>query len=138
MESFANTKYSKRLVTYDSSKNEGKGSKLHELRLFKESDDPLILVSYSMQEGIDLPYDNCRFQIFYKAPFLPTNDNQIKARMERDPNWYNIKAIQKVIQMWGRGMRAEDDYSRNYIIDKGFYRIIKNKKTPNEFLEAII
>lgn len=137
MDSFQLTPHSERLITYDSSIREGEGSKLEVLRKFKESDKPLILVSYSMQEGINLPYDNCRFQIFFKAPFLPVNDNQIKSRMKLDPNWYTIKALQKFTQMWGRGMRAEDDYAQNYIIDKGFYRIIKNKQLPNEVKEAL-
>jgi len=138
LDAYANSKYAERLVTYNNDIVEGRGSKTYELNNFKKSDEPLIMVSYSMQEGVDLPYNECRFQVFFKAPYLPLNDNQIKERMNRDPNWYNVKSMQRFVQMHGRGMRAEDDYCRNYIIDKGFYRLIKDKKLPKEVKEAIL
>lgn len=51
---------------------------------FKSSDKPLVLVSPSLDEGVDLPGDLCRFQIIYKIPYLDLGDVQIKRRMSLD------------------------------------------------------
>lgn len=127
---------SDRLITYDSSED-----KDHKINEFRESDD-LIMVSYSMTEGVDLPYDGIRFQVFYKIPYLSLADNQVKARLNVDPNWYNVKTMQTLLQAWGRGMRAEDDQCTNYVIDNGINRILHDKAfrnlVPDEFREAII
>lgn len=127
---------SDRLITYESS-----DEKDYAIRRFEESDD-LIMISYSMTEGINLPYDGIRFQVFYKIPYLSLADNQIKARLNVEPNWYNVKTMQTLLQAWGRGMRAEDDYCTNYVIDNGINRILHDKSfehlVPKEFREAII
>lgn len=124
-----------RLLSYSSSKE-----KTSAIEYFKESED-LIMVSYSMTEGVDLPYDGIRFQVFYKIPYLSLADNQIKARLRVDPNWYNVKTMQTLLQAWGRGMRADDDYCRNYIIDSSINRILHDSSfehlVPTEFREAI-
>ena len=124
-----------RLLSYSSSKE-----KTSAIEYFKESDD-LIMVSYSMTEGVDLPYDGIRFQVFYKIPYLSLADNQIKARLRVDPNWYNVKTMQTLLQAWGRGMRADDDYCKNYIIDSSINRILHDSSfehlVPTEFREAI-
>lgn len=123
-----------RLMTYSSQDKEDK------LRLFENSSN-LIMVSYSMTEGVDLPYDGIRFQVFYKIPYMSLADNQVKRRLELEPNWYNVKTMQTLLQAWGRGMRAEDDYCTNYVIDSSINRILHDKAfehlVPEEFREAI-
>jgi ATP-dependent DNA helicase DinG len=121
---------SNRLITYTSQSkdpNEKIDAKLDE---FKKSKQPKIMVSYSMNEGVDLPYDQCRFQIIFKIPFPYLGDNQIRARKQIDPNWYNVKTVQRLTQAIGRGMRAQDDYCTNYIIDKDF-QILQSRKFKN-------
>ena len=124
-----------RLMTYYSDDKE------YQIERFRESDNK-IMVSYSMTEGIDLPYDDLRFQVFYKVPYLSLADNQVKARLNLEPNWYNVKTIQTIIQSWGRGMRSSDDYCTNYMVDSGFNRILNDKSfaniLPTEFKEAIV
>lgn len=126
---------SDRLITYDSL---NKDSMINE---FKDSDDK-VMVSYSLQEGLNLPYDGIRFQVFYKVPYPFLGDNQIKARLKLDPNWYNMKTVQIIIQAWGRGMRAEDDYCMNYLLDSNFKNVIYGNRfrhlLPNEFKEAVL
>ena len=53
-----------RLITHD------KENKTEVIEKFIKSDEPLVLISPSMGEGVDLPGDLCRFQIIYKLPFL--------------------------------------------------------------------
>ncbi len=122
---FKNTKYKNRIT--------------ENIEEFKKSTQPLILISHNIQEGIDFKYDQCRFQILYKAPFPPLNDNQILKRLEYDQDWYCIKTMQKFQQTIGRAMRAKDDYCKNYLIDSGFYRILnpENPYLPFEIEESI-
>lgn len=126
---------SDRLMTYD------EYNKTEQIKIFEENEDK-VMVSYSLQEGLNLPYDGIRFQVFYKVPYPFLGDNQIKARMEKDPNWYNVKTVQTIIQSWGRGMRAEDDYCMNYLLDKSFQNIVYGEKfrrlLPDEFKEAVL
>lgn len=123
---------SSRLITYNSS-----DEKEDVLEYFEESDENDVIVSYSLQEGINLPYDNIRFQILFKTPFQSLADPQIKALSEIDPQWYNIETIRTIVQTIGRGIRAEDDYCCNYLIDSLFKQIINNKSFPTELKECV-
>lgn len=113
------------------------------LAKFENSKKPLVLLSPSMNEGVDLPYDNCRFQIIYKLPFPNTSDDQINMRIKKDKNWYPYQTVLNLIQTYGRGMRAEDDYCQTYIIDSRLKTYMEKSSTyknliPEFFKEAII
>lgn len=107
---------------------------------FKASDEPLVLVSPSMHTGVDLPYDQCRFQIIAKLPFPDLGDKQIKQRMEEDKSWYNWKTVNTLVQTYGRGMRAPDDWCATYVLDATFdapwFRKLLVRYAPEWFLEA--
>lgn len=120
-----------RLITYQNSYDKEK-----QLELFKNSSN-LVMCAYSLEEGLDLPYDGIRFQIFLKTPFPSLADNQIRARMKKDKRWYEILTARKLLQSWGRGMRAEDDWCKNYMLDTGFNAIIKKDFMPKEFKGAL-
>lgn len=105
---------------------------------FKSSDEPLVLISPSLDEGVDLPGDLCRFQIIYKIPYLDLGDCQIKMRMAMDSEWYDYRTTLRLIQTHGRGMRDENDYSRTYVIDSRFNSyVINNRMLPDSFRDAI-
>lgn len=137
-----NNIHNNRLMTYDSHSRDPNERIDAKLKEFKESKEPKIMASYSMNEGVDLPYDECRFQIIFKIPFPYLGDNQIRARKRIDNNWYNVKTVQKFIQAVGRGMRAEDDYCTNYVIDKDFDMLLYGpafkKILPENIRESII
>ncbi|MCL2116579.1 MAG: ATP-dependent DNA helicase [Methanobrevibacter sp.] len=128
---------SDRLITH---KNKNRESILNK---FEKSKKPLVLLSPSMNEGIDLPYDKCRFQIIYKLPFPNTADKQIDMRIKKDIYWYPYQTILNLVQSYGRGMRAEDDYCQTYIIDSRLKTYMEKssiyrKLIPNFFKKAII
>lgn len=101
---------------------------------FKASNDPLVLISPSMNEGVDLPGDLCRFQIIYKLPYPDLADKQIRLRANADEDWYNYKTALSLIQAYGRGMRSQDDYCTTYIIDSRIRQFInENKFMPDSF-----
>lgn len=110
---------------------------------FMDSDRPLVLVAPSVDEGVDFAGDLCTFQIIYKIPFPSLGDKQIKARMEKDKDWYAYKTVTSLVQAYGRGMRKHDDHCDTYILDADIEGVLKDKWRrcvyflPEYFLEAI-
>lgn len=102
----------------------------------KRSDNGII-VAYSLEEGLDLPNDDLRFQVLLKCPYPSLADKQIKARQKADYTWYLIETIRKIIQTVGRGMRNEDDYCTNYLIDTSFKNVLKNKYCPQYLKDSV-
>ncbi len=111
------------------------------LRMFESSNKPLVLVSPSMSEGVDLPYEKCQFQVIYKVPYPYLGDKQINQRKKKDPEWYAYKTVMTLMQAYGRGMRAENDNCDTYILDKNIQNILRSKMfrrlVPKFFSEAI-
>ena len=118
------------------------GNREKVLEEFKESDEPLVLISPSMNEGVDLPGDQCRFQIIYKIPYPNISDKQTKIRKGKEKIWYDYQTAINLVQTYGRGMRSEDDYCKTYFIDSRIKNYIKrdsfrNNLIPDFFKEAI-
>lgn len=90
------------------------------LEEFKQSDGNEILMSPAMFEGTDLKYDMSRFQIIPKVPFLSLGSKAIQKKQEQDPQWYDWRTAIRMIQSFGRSVRAEDDYAKTYILDGAF------------------
>jgi Rad3-related DNA helicase len=111
------------------------------LQQFEKTDKPMVLVSPSMSEGVDLPYEKCQFQVIYKIPFPYLGDKQVNSRKKHDPKWYAYKTIMTLIQAYGRGMRAEDDFCATYILDRNIKMLFNNPLykalVPRSFKEAI-
>jgi Rad3-related DNA helicase len=99
---------------------------------------PTILVSPSMENGIDLKDDLSRFQIILKVPFPSLASKRTKRRMELMPNWYNWKTTIDIVQSYGRSIRSETDWATTYILDESFDVLIKhyNGYFPKYFTEA--
>ncbi len=112
------------------------------LNYFEKDENPLVLVSPSMSEGVDLPYDKCRFQVIYKIPFPYLGDKQINMRRKTDQKWYAYKTVMTLMQAYGRGMRAEDDYCYTYILDSDINMVLKSpiyrSLVPDFFKEALV
>lgn len=123
---------SSRFITYENSEE-----KDEILEYFRESDSDDVIVAYSLEEGVDLPYDNIQFQIIFKVPYPFLGDPQVKARKDADADWYMTETIRKIVQILGRGMRAEDDSCTNYILDSSFKGILRNRLCPTELKECV-
>jgi ATP-dependent DNA helicase DinG len=111
---------SPRFVTHDSGPN-----RQAILEDFKRSPLPLVLISPSMDRGIDLPDDQCRFIIIVKVPYADLGDKQVQSRFHSGPTgkrWYVWSTACTLVQMTGRGMRHESDQCTSYILDRQFER----------------
>jgi ATP-dependent DNA helicase DinG len=96
------------------------------LDMFKESDQPLVLCSPSLERGVSLEQDLCRGIIVAKAPFGYLGDPIISARVYGSPLgkvWYDATMLNTVLQSTGRGMRSEDDSCETWILDEQFKRV---------------
>lgn len=105
---------------------------------FENIETPCILIGAGLKDGVDFKYEKCRFQIIFKMPY-PKYSGQIACRSSYDPSWYQYQTIMPLMQAYGRGVRAMDDYCDTYILDSDFERLIHNNYNFfNEyFIEAI-
>jgi Rad3-related DNA helicase len=76
-----------------------------------------ILVSPSIIEGTDFPYDAARFQIIGKLFFTDPRDPVAAERKRQDPQYPWYTAAMKVMQARGRVNRAADDFGETAICD---------------------
>ena len=110
------------------------------IEYFMESTaDNLVLISPSLQEGIDLTDDLSRFYILVKTPYPGLGDPWVKARMKADPMWYTLATIKSIVQASGRSVRSKDDFAIGYILDSSFaYFFNKNEDLfPDWWKEAL-
>ena len=117
-----------RLITHNSE------NRLLQLEKFKSSHEPLVLISPSMNEGVDLPGELCRFQVMYKIPYPDLGDKQVFLRNQIDDLWYDYKTAMELVQTHGRGMRYEEDYCMTYFIDNRLKGFITKDLYSNNFL----
>lgn len=89
----------------------------------RSAESGTLLLSPSMTTGVDLPYDECEYQVIPKCPFPPLGSPLIRARMARDKDYYPYVTMQTLVQMTGRGMRAQDDQCETIILDSNFGRL---------------
>ena len=100
-----------------------------------------VMISPSFDRGVDLPNEFCRCVIICKVPYLGLGDLQTKARMSKPDGqrWYNLKAIQSVVQMSGRGVRGGDDFCDCIILDRQFGNLLARTRhaLPKWWMDAI-
>lgn len=106
------------------------------------SDIP-VFFSVAMDEGVDLKYDKCRWQVLAKTLY-PYMTRRMKKRKEIESeqdfwSYYNRRAIIQLQQAYGRGVRAKDDECVFYVLDSSARKLIQmNAEQFNGwFLEAI-
>lgn len=103
---------------------------------FKRSKYPCILVSPTIDEGIDFPGDLCRYIIMMKVPFYDSRDPIISRLKKLDPTYTDRQTARTIIQTAGRGMRSQSDYCETFIID-GHWGYFKEKPYfPKYFSDA--
>ncbi len=129
--------HSDRIMTHDLK------TRTQVLENFKNTARPMVLLSPSMDRGVDLPDEQCRVVIIAKVPYPDLGDPQISKRVyaSRDGSrWYAHKAVSKIIQMSGRAVRSETDYAVTYILDEQFKRVYNDNKMmfPAWFKEALV
>ena len=122
-----------RMLLYNGSKEKNMCIKIHELS------ENTILVGPSLNEGIDLPGELCRFIIIMKVPYPSLADKLVKEKMKLFPLWYNSTTSNDIIQGIGRGVRYKDDWCVSYILDACFWKLYLETQDqyPKEFKQRL-
>ncbi len=128
-------KQNERIMTHNAE------DRTYQLEEFKNSPDPLVMLSPSFDRGVDLPDDQCRCIIVCKVPYLDLRDKQVAARLKAPggDQWYVFKALQTIMQMTGRGVRNENDFCDCYILDAQFNSLLARTRQyiPKWWMESI-
>jgi|694.fasta_scaffold14288_9 ATP-dependent DNA helicase DinG len=95
-----------------------RGTKLAPLvEKFKKCNEPSVLISPSMFEGLSLDDDLSRFQIYVKAPYASLGEKRVKYIADNYKQLYELQTILRIIQGAGRSVRSEEDYATTYMLD---------------------
>jgi ATP-dependent DNA helicase DinG len=104
------------------------------------STKPTVLVSPSLQTGLDLKDDLSRFQIIIKVPYPHLGDRWINAKKNLDQEWYYWQTALSLIQAYGRSVRSKEDWAHTYILDSAFGFFVNRNRNilPEWFVQAIV
>jgi ATP-dependent DNA helicase DinG len=119
---FANTEHAGRLLVVDRDGEMDTSGKL--VRHHIEFGQRTVLLSPSMQEGVDLPGESSTFQVICQVPFPDLSDPWTKQRSvsPHGRKWYAAQTAQTLTQALGRSVRSETDQCVSYILDSRFER----------------
>jgi Rad3-related DNA helicase len=107
---------------------------------FKRARGPLVLVSPSIEQGFDFPYDECEYVIVGKVPFPDTRSAIMRARIAATPGYRDHATMQRLVQMCGRGMRHDDDSCEVFIVDdhaRWFVGKLGHQLAPQWWMDAV-
>ena len=98
-----------------------------------------IVLSPSIEEGVDLKDNLSRFQIIAKVPYGYLGDPLVKLRSERYASSYARATILRIVQACGRSVRGVTDYAQTYILDSAFDQLLTRNPElfPEWFKEAL-
>lgn len=104
-----------------------------------ESEEPTVLFSPSMTEGLDLKDDLSRFSVIVKMPFAYL-DPYVKARMQRDSDWYAYMTALALVQATGRSNRHKEDKAHHYILDAAIINFLArySRLFPKWWMDAVV
>jgi Rad3-related DNA helicase len=119
-------------------------TRIQVLNKFKKSASNDVLVSPSMDRGIDLPGNQCSFVVILKIPSPNIGDAQISRRLYSTGKdgqiCHAMQTIRSMVQSTGRGVRFSGDTCVSYIIDTQFIRLYNENRwlIPRWWLEALV
>ena len=118
-----------RMLIYNGSREKISMVKLHQMS------ENTILVGPTLNTGVDLPGDDCRFIIILKVPYPSLADRLVNERNKLFPLWYNTHTSNEIIQGIGRGVRYNGDWCVTYILDACFFSLYQS--TKNQYSQEL-
>lgn len=106
---------------------------------WRETDRDMFF-SPAATDGVDLPYDDCRWQVLVKVPYPKPSDPRVRFLLDERKawNWYYEVTCQDVQQSVGRGVRDTDDKCSYYVLDASFFDVLNRASAPEWFKDAIV
>jgi Rad3-related DNA helicase len=136
---FKIAKYLQQHVKSDRLLIHGSEDRIQKLQEHMTSKKATVLLSPSMQEGVDLKDDLSRFQIICKVPYPYLGDKIVKKRMHRWPWWYPLQTAKTIVQSIGRSVRSSEDHAVSYILDADWDRFYSRNDSlfPESFRKSL-
>jgi Rad3-related DNA helicase len=106
----AHSRHAKRCIVHEN------GQAAAAVYKFKDSPAGSVLVSQSVGEGWDFPFDAARYQVIGKLPWVPPSPI-VQARAVQDPLYEKQLMVADIVQMCGRVMRDPKDWGETIIAD---------------------
>ena len=99
----------------------------------------IIILSPSMEEGVDLVGNLCRWQVIAKVPFGFLGDPSVRYMADNNQGSYQRETVLRVVQASGRVTRGIDDFGVTYILDESFGSVLSRGKKyfPAWFVDAV-
>ena len=94
-------------------------NKIEIYNIFKKSKGKILIAS-GMSEGIDLPYDQCRWQVITQIMWPYRGDEVNEWRLNNNTSLYNWDTLRQLLQQLGRVCRTPTDKGDTYIFDSQF------------------
>ena len=98
------------------------------MELFRQTNEPMILVSPSAMLGLDLKEDLGRWQIIVKVPYANLGEPSVGYRKDAINGWYEWQTAKDMIQTFGRIVRSDTDWGYTYILDDAFRRFYQGNQ----------
>jgi Rad3-related DNA helicase len=100
-----------------------------------------VFLAAGCSEGLDFRGDLCRINIIPKLMYPNLGDPVVSKRksLEDGDAWFATETLKTTIQQTGRSTRSPDDFSKTYVLDPGFARLVRKykDKLPQSFVESI-
>jgi len=106
------------------------------LTQFKSASKGKFLVSPSVKEGEDFPYEMCELIIVPKVPFIDVRSPLHSARQKDDPTYRLSETARIMQQLAGRGMRRVDDFCLAVVLDAQWLWFSYQAPFPEYFRDA--
>jgi Rad3-related DNA helicase len=125
-----------RIITHTSENREAV------VNCFMNSNEPLVILSPSMERGVSCEEDKARWCYIAKAPFLSLGDAIVSKRVYSGimgQKWYTNTMLLTVIQMTGRIVRSMDDHGISYIGDSQVFKALAENvmSMPKWWMDAV-
>jgi len=131
----AHSRHRQRLVGH-----EGAGDRSRALHRHRQTENA-VLVSPSMERGVDFAGDRARFAVLLKTPYPNLGDPRVAARLASPggQEWYARETVRAIVQACGRVCRGPSDYGVTCILDASFGRLLRGyaRLFPQWFLDAL-
>ncbi len=109
------------------------------IQQFQDAKGPVVFMSPSITEGLDLKGDAGRFNIIAKVPYPALGDPWVQGRKSKIAGWYDWRTALAIAQASGRTTRSVDDWSTTVILDQCFGNLYNHQGRlfPKWFTEAL-
>lgn len=90
-----------------------------------------VLLSVGMEEGLDLKGELAHWQVIIKCPWADKSDrrNVVRKGMAGGERWYEMQALRRLLQSFGRIVRSDTDVGWTYVLDSSAVGLLNSSSS---------